>query len=63
MASISCLLFWILCPLFILLAVITWVIEPQTARIRRLHQAGHNQRAIASQLRISRYKVRKAIAA
>lgn len=62
MATISCVLFWTLCPLLIALAAIAWIIEPQPARIRRWHRSGHSQRAIAARLNISRRQVRRAIA-
>ena len=62
MASITCALFWAICPLLIALAAIAWIIEPQSQRIRRWHRSGHSQRAIAARLNISRRQVRRALA-
>jgi hypothetical protein len=58
LTSISCVLFWALTPLIVVLAVLSWATETQPERIRRWHREGHSQRAIAQRLGISRHRVR-----
>jgi uncharacterized protein HemX len=53
---------WLLLPALVLGAIVAWVLETRTDRIRRWHQAGASQAAIARRLGISRYQVRKALA-
>lgn len=63
MATLSCLLFWLIVPVLIAGAVIAWAIETQPERIRRWHQQGISQSAIAARMGISRHRVRAALAA
>jgi len=58
LTSISCVLFWALIPLIVILAVLAWTTETQPERIRRWHREGQSQRAIAQRLGISRHRVR-----
>jgi DNA-binding CsgD family transcriptional regulator len=60
--SISCIAYWLLLPLLVLLAVILWATETRTQRIRRWRSAGMTQKAIAQRLNCSVYQVRKALA-
>ena len=62
MTTIACALFWVLTPLIVVLAVLAWATETQPERIRRWHRDGQSQRAIAARLRISRHRVRAALA-
>lgn len=61
-SSILCALVWVLTPVVLLVAFLGWLTESRTQRIRRWHQAGHSQRAIAERLGISRHRVAKALA-
>jgi hypothetical protein len=61
LTSISCVLFWALIPLIVVLAVLAWATETQPERIRRWHRKGQSQRAIAQRLGISRHRVRAAL--
>jgi len=61
LTSISCVLFWALTPVLIVLAVLAWATETQPERIRRWHSKGQSQRAIAQRLGISRHRVRTAL--
>ena len=60
--SITCLAYWLLLPLLVLLAVILWATETRTQRIRRWRKEGMTQKAIAQRLNCSVYQVRKALA-
>lgn len=63
MATILCILFWIIVPLILIGAIVNrLVLETQPERIRRMRQAGMSQRAIADALGITRHKVRLALA-
>lgn len=62
MTTLLCAAFWLLLPLTVALAVLAWFTESRDERIRRWHQAGRSQAAIAARLGISRYRVRKALA-
>ena len=53
---------WLLLPLLALVAVILWLTESREQRIRRWHQRGMSQRAIADRLGVTRYRVRMALA-
>lgn len=59
----TALLFFLLLPLLVLVAVISWASETPQQRIQRWHQSGQSQRAIASRLGVTRYQVRLALAA
>jgi DNA-binding NarL/FixJ family response regulator len=52
----------LLLPALLLVAVIDVLTQSQPQRIRRLARSGKSQRAIASQLGVSRYAVRLALA-
>jgi len=59
MSTILCALLW---ALLIPIGIILWVTESRQQRIRRWHQAGASQAAIARKLNLSRYQVRQALA-
>lgn len=52
----------LLLPLLVLIALIDWLTASDDRRIRLLTRAGHSQRLIASRLNITRYRVRRALA-
>jgi len=54
---------FLLFPLLVLIGVTLWATESRQQRIRRWHAAGLSQRAIAARLRITRHRVRVALAA
>ena len=56
-------LFFILCPLLLLLGVVLWATESREQRIKRWHRSGQSQRVIAARLGTTRYQVRLALAA
>jgi len=57
------LLIWkLLMPLLVLVAVIDWLTASDDRRIRILHHAGLSQRTVADRLNLSRYRVRRALA-
>jgi hypothetical protein len=58
MSTILCVLLW---ALLIPIGIICWLSESRQQRIRRWHQAGASQAAIARKLNITRYQVRKAL--
>jgi DNA-binding transcriptional regulator LsrR (DeoR family) len=62
MNTVIALAWWLLLPLVVITAITLWVTETQQQRIKRLHRSGHTQTAIASQLKITRYQVRKMLA-
>ena len=63
MISILLALVWkLLLPALLLVAVVDVLTQSQPQRIRRLHRSGQSQRAIASRLGVSRYQVQKALA-
>jgi hypothetical protein len=63
MTSILLALVWkLLLPALLLVAVVDVLTQSQPQRIRRLHRAGLSQRLIASRLGVSRYQVQKALA-
>jgi DNA-binding CsgD family transcriptional regulator len=61
--TITCAIFWLLTPLLLLIGVVLWLSESRQQRIQRLHRSGYSQARIADHLNISRYAVRKALAA
>jgi len=61
MVSFS-LLFWLLVPLLVLVALIDLATASTDRKARILRRDGLSQQAIASRLGISRYKVRLALA-
>ena len=60
--TISCIAYWLLLPLLVLVAAAYWLTETRTQRIRRWRGAGMTQKAIAQRLNCSVYQVRKALA-
>jgi hypothetical protein len=63
MTPILLALLWkLLLPALLLVAVVDVLTQSQSQRIRRLSRSGLSQRAISSRLGISRYSVRLALA-
>jgi len=62
MATITCTLFWVLAPLFILGAVVAWALETDRDRVRRWRRAGTSQAEIGRRLGVTRYRVRVLLA-
>lgn len=63
MIATTLLVIWkLLLPLLIVVAVIDWITASDDRRIRILRRAGHSQQQIASRLNLSRYRVRMALA-
>lgn len=60
--SITCIAYWLLLPLLVVLAAVLWATETKPQRIRRWRAAGMTQKAIAERLGCSVYQVRKALA-
>lgn len=56
-------LWWLMLPFVVITAIALWATETQPQRIKRLHRSGQSQASIASRLNVSRYQVRKALAA
>lgn len=64
MLTATFLLIWkLLLPLLVLVAIIDWLTASTDRRILILSRAGNSQRQIAAQLNLSRYRVRRALAA
>jgi len=63
MTTITCTLFWVLAPLFILGAIVTWALETDRDRVRRWRQGGLSYAAIAQRSGLTVYRVRKLVAA
>lgn len=59
--TISCIAYWLLLPLLVLVAAAYWLTETRTQRIRRWRKEGMTQKAIAERLGCSLYQVRKAL--
>jgi hypothetical protein len=63
MLTTTFLLVWkLLLPLLVLIALIDWLTASDQRRIRILQRAGQSQRQIAARLNITRYRVRQALA-
>ena len=62
MTTITCTLFWVLVPLLICCAAISWLIEDDRDRARRWRRAGTSQAEIGRRLRVTRYRVRVLLA-
>jgi DNA-binding CsgD family transcriptional regulator len=58
MSTILCVLLW---ALLIPIGIVLWLSESRQQRIKRWHQVGASQAAIARKLNLSRYQVRKAL--
>lgn len=63
MLTATFLVIWkLLLPLLVLVAVIDWLTASTDRRVRILHRTGMTQRQIAERLNLTRYRVRKALA-
>jgi IS30 family transposase len=64
MLTATLLVIWkLLLPLLLVVAVIDWLTASDDRRIRVLHSTGLSQRQIADRLNVTRYRVRRALAA
>jgi hypothetical protein len=61
-ATILFILWKLLLPALVIVAIVDVLTQSPEQRIRRLRSAGCSQRAIAARLGISTYRVRKALA-
>ena len=63
MLTTAFLVIWkLLLPLLVLVAVLDWLTASTDRRVRLLHRTGLTQRQIADRLNLTRYRVRKALA-
>lgn len=63
MLTTTILLIWkLLLPLLVLIAVIDWLTASTDRRVRLLQRTGLSQQRIADRLNITRYRVRQALA-
>jgi len=63
MLTATFLVIWkLLLPLLVLVALIDWLTASNDRRIRVLHHTGLSQRQIADRLNLTRYRVRQALA-
>jgi hypothetical protein len=63
MLTTTLLLIWkLFLPLLVLVAIIDWLTASTDRRVRILRRAGHTQQRIADRLKITRYRVRLALA-
>jgi hypothetical protein len=63
MFTTTVLVIWkLLLPLLVLIAIIDWFTASDDRRIRVLARTGRSQRQIAASLNITRYRVRRALA-
>ena len=63
MLTTTLLVIWkLLIPLMLLVAVIDWLTASDDRRVRVLRRTGLSQQQIAIRLNLSRYRVRKALA-
>jgi hypothetical protein len=63
MLTTTFLVIWkLLLPLLVLVAVIDWLTASTDRRVRLLHRTGLTQRQVAARLNLTRYRVRKALA-
>jgi hypothetical protein len=64
MLTTALLIIWkLLLPLLVVVAVIDWLTASDDRRVRVLHSTGLSQRQIADRLNVTRYRVRKALMA
>lgn len=61
--SISCILIWTVALLLLPVLFLAWLTESRADRARRWRAAGMTQARIADRLGVSRYQVRKLLAA
>lgn len=63
MLTATFLVIWkLLLPLLVLVAVIDWLTASTDRRVRILRRSGMTQQQIAERLNLTRYRVRKALA-
>ena len=63
MLTITAFVIWkLLLPLLVLVAVIDWLTASNDRRVRVLARTGLSQRRIADRLNLTRYRVRRALA-
>ena len=63
MLTITAFVIWkLLLPLLVLVAVIDWLTASDDRRVRVLARTGLSQRQIADRLNLTRYRVRRALA-
>ena len=63
MLTITAFVIWkLLLPLLVLVAIIDWLTASDDRRIRVLVRTGLSQRQVADRLNLTRYRVRKALA-
>lgn len=63
MLTITAFVIWkLLLPLLVLVAVIDWLTASNDRRVRVLARTGLSQRQIADRLNLTRYRVRQALA-
>jgi hypothetical protein len=63
MLTTTLLVIWkLLIPMLLLVAVIDWLTASDDRRVRVLRRTGLSQHQIANRLNLSRYRVRKALA-
>ena len=63
MFTATLLVIWkLLLPLLLVVAVIDWLTASDDRRVRVLHSTGLSQRQIADRLNLTRYRVRRALA-
>lgn len=63
MLTITAFVIWkLLLPLLVLVAVIDWLTASNDRRVRVLARTGLSQRQIADRLNLTRYRVRRALA-
>lgn len=63
MLTATLLVIWkLLLPLLLVVAVIDWLTASDDRRVRVLHRTGLTQQQIADRLNVTRYRVRRALA-
>ena len=63
MLTTTLLVIWkLLIPLLLLVAVIDWLTASEDRRVRVLRRTGLSQQQIAARLNLTRYRVRRALA-
>lgn len=63
MLTITAFVIWkLLLPLLVLVAIIDWLTASDDRRVRVLVRTGLSQRQVADRLNLTRYRVRKALA-
>ena len=63
MLTLTAFVIWkLLLPLLVLVAIIDWLTASDDRRVRVLARTGLSQRQVADRLNLTRYRVRKALA-